>query len=368
MPSSKPSGRGTAFRGLVREGKRKFATTLTVQGPTKADCRCSCSEAQRGLVCAHAIAVALAALQPAATASRSHADAVRQLHPDVRGAPARGLGQTAPRGKFDVFIPAQRIETMSEGRGQLPVFLQFQSGGEETDPVAQWLAEQGLRRDRADHCRWTRRRSAAFSSRLRGHPRVWEGRPGTAVEQRRKITVAEDGERMIELHARLEAPGSVAFDLAASQGAGLARSRSEMEAGTWQAPLLESLALGRQTWIWQREDPRSCHPLPEARPDIGKLIQECLDKKSGGAVRDLRWLARNLDALENVLPLETDEALSHLRLLPAEPRFVIELDGSPRQATARVEAVVGIVRHPLSSPNQETSGSSPIQFRRVTAR
>jgi len=353
---------GDSFRGLVREGKRRFAARLTVQGPTKAECRCSCSDAQRGLVCAHAIALGLAALRPAETASttREAGSSISRAADSATASPAPASRKALPRGTFDVFLPAQRLDAMREGRGHLPVFLQFQPGGEAGDPVAQWLMEQGLS-SQSGPLSLDAESLGGFFGALRGHPCVWEGKPGTAVEQRRRIIVAEDGQPIMELNARLEAAGQVAFGIRATQGAGLARSQADTGAGPRHVALLEPLTLGRQTWIWRRDD-LVLSPLPEAPPEIRGLIFECLDKTSGGAVRDLRWLARNLDALENVLPLETDEALSHLRLLPADPRFVIELDGSPRQATARVQAVVAAARHPVSSRNQETSPDPyPIQ-------
>ncbi|MCE9519500.1 MAG: SNF2 helicase associated domain-containing protein [Verrucomicrobia bacterium] len=331
---------GDVFRGLVREGKRKYATTLTMQGPTKADCRCSCSEAQRGLVCAHAIVVALATLQPATTPATT-----RPSEPVKIAAPA--LSKQVPVGRFDIFIPAQRIESLSEGRGQLPVFLQFQTGGDETDLVAQWLTQQGLP-VQSGPLSLDAATLGGFLNALRDHLRVWEGRPGTAVEQRRKITVAADSTELLQMHVSLVLPNEVKF-ISQSRSGGMIPPT--IHDGGWKPPLLIA-----ERWLFNQES-LTLAPLPEGDGTVSKLIQDCLDKKNGGgAVRDLRWLARNLDALENVLSLETDEALSHLRLVPAEPRFVIELDGSPRQATARVEVVVGTVRHPLASPNQEPSG------------
>lgn len=334
---------GESFRGLVREGKRKFAATLAVQGPTKAECRCSCADAQRGLVCTHAIAVALAALQPRATPAATASST--QLAP-VSPAPA-----SPPPGCFDVFIPAQRLGALRDGRGSLPVFLQFQPGDREPDPVAQWLADHELP-VRSGPLSLDGAMLGEFLNALRGHVRVWEGRPGTVAEQRRKITVGEGGERTIELRARLKAPGVAAIEIAVNQGAGLAKSRPEMADGTREVALLEPLVLGGRTWIWQSAA-LTLSPLPEAAGEIGKLIHDCLEKTNGGAVRDLRWLARNLDALENAMRLETDEALSHLRLVPAEPHFIIDLDGSPRQATARVRVRIDNVVLALSSMDAE---------------
>ncbi len=374
---------GDDFRGLVREGKRKYAVTLTVQGPTKAECRCSCSEAQRGLVCAHAIAVALVSIsssrrEEAQIIRPSANEIARSHHPAKKSEPPHVGCYEVPPGRFDVFIPAQRMESMIGEGGRVPVFLQFQSGGDEIDPVAQWLMQQDLP-VQSGPLSLDVKTLGGFLNVLRDHPRVWEGRPGGAKNLRRQFTLVEDAVGMLVIRAEFAQPNSVTFSCDASH---ISRSgdwqsppktpsaqrenkivgddtprtsnrdalRLQYE-GDYQSPLL--VAGGR--WLFQRET-LTLAPFSVTDSEVTKLIRDCLDKKSRGVVRDLRWLARNLDALENVMSLETDEALSHLRLVPAEPRFVIELDGSPRQATARVEVVVGSVRHPLSLPNQETSG------------
>src|SRR5262249_54561994 len=109
---------GDHFRGWVREGKRKFAASLTVQGPTKADARCSCGDAQRGLVCAHAIAVALAALSsPVATTTASQDRSVDVAR--IEKSAAKPAAKPAPKGRFEVFLPSRRLEMLREGRGQL---------------------------------------------------------------------------------------------------------------------------------------------------------------------------------------------------------------------------------------------------------
>jgi hypothetical protein len=340
---------GDSFRGLVREGKRKFAAALTVQGPTKADCRCSCADAQRGLVCAHAMAVALAALQPAARPGPGGGTASSGIAPAAAPGNSRATppAKAPPRGTFDVFIPAQRMPAMAGGRGTLPVFLQFQAGGEETDPVARWLAEQDLS-VQSGPLSLDAAMLGGFFNVLRGHARIWEGRPGVAAGQRRRMIVAADDNAAIALRAQLQAPHSVRFEIQAVPSPVISSSAPRSE------PPLEILALPKRAWLWSAGD-LVLSPLPESSADIGKLIFECLDKKSRGAVRDLRWLARNLAALEKVLPLATDETLAHLRLLPAEPRFVLELDGSPRQATVRAEALIGTVRHPVLSGQADLS-------------
>lgn len=328
---------GDGFRGLVREGKRRFSARLTVQGPTKAECRCSCHDAERGMICAHAIAVALAAMQTLERggAGRMPFESVRSGDECPVDSPAPASEKSAAPGRFDVFIPAQRLEVMVDGRGRLPVFLQFQPGGEETDPVSRWLAEQG-QSAQSGPLSLDAETFAGFLGALRGHPRVWEGGPGSAVEQRRRITVTDGEEPMIGLRARLQEGGLVSIEIADGQ-----------------ISFLDLLTLGERTWIWRR-DTLVMSPLVGAAPEVRELIHECLDKTSGGAIRDLRWLARNLEALENVLPLDTDEALSHLRMVPAEPRFHIEFDGSPRQVTARAQAIIENIRHPVSAADLET--------------
>lgn len=341
---------GDVFRGLVREGKRKFAATLTVQGPTKAEARCSCADAQRGLVCAHAIAVALAALPSTAASAASNPPSATA---GTQSPAAPVTHQPVPHGRFDVFIPASRIEAMREGRGQLPVFLQFQSGGNETDPVAQWLVAQGIPVQSGPLSLDAVAAGGLFHV-LRGHPRIWDGKPGAGPAHRRPFRLS-DAQDAITLRADLNSSGEAAsFALvAATQGVGAANS------GTEGVPLLElsPLRLGRSLWIFDATH-GALHEISQGAPEPEKLISECLEKKSGGVMRDLRWLARNLEALEQVLPLETDEALSHLRVLPAEPQCVIELDGSPRQVTARVEIQVGTTRHSFS-PGTATSGGDP---------
>src|SRR4029079_12932598 len=60
---------GRTYRGLVGSGARKFRATLVAGEGRNADAKCGCPDAQRGLVCAHALAVALAAIAPPSPAT-----------------------------------------------------------------------------------------------------------------------------------------------------------------------------------------------------------------------------------------------------------------------------------------------------------
>ncbi|MEI6535237.1 MAG: SNF2-related protein, partial [Verrucomicrobiaceae bacterium] len=367
---------GDVFRGVVREGKRKFAVSLIVQGPTKAECRCSCVDAQaRGLVCAHAIAVALATISSSrreeAQISRPNANEITRGHQTPKKSEPPHVGcYDVPHGLFDVFIPAQRIEAMSEsseqpqGRrimaGRLPVFLQFQPGGTEIDPLTSWLAAQGVEAATGPLSLEPASLDGFFTS-LRQHPRVWDGRPGAAAEHRKRITVGQDDGAPITLAVRLPSAPTVEFALARSVGF---LPPSDTQNGDSKSPLPDLSALSMPSGkLWLYDRARLClTTLSDAAPEVGKLIHECLAKTGGGVVRDLRWLATWLDAIEQVVNLETDEALSHLRLMPAEPKFIIELDGSPRQATARVQAQVGPVLHPVRPQQPERENHHyPIQ-------
>ncbi len=335
------SREGDVFRGVVREGKRKFAVSLAVQGPTKAECRCSCVDAQaRGLVCAHALAVALAELQKVSGAASPRDSVVRLV--SIPTKPARP-------GKFDVWIPSEKIDAAARS-GRLPVFLQFQPGGAEIDPLTAWLAGQGIDAATGPLSLEPATLDGFFTA-LRQHPRVWDGRPGTAVEHRKRITVGQDDGPPLTLAVRLQSAPTVAFELTRSGGF---LPPHETKDGGIKPPLPELTAFTLSDRLWFFDSAQAMlAPLVCATPEVGKLIHECLAKTSGGVVRDLRWLASWLDAVEQVVNLETDEALSHLRLLPAEPQFIIELDGSPRQATARVQAQVGPMRHPIRPQQPE---------------
>ncbi len=338
------SREGDVFRGVVREGKRKFAVSLAVQGPTKAECRCSCVDAQaRGLVCAHALAVALAELQKVSGAASPRDSVVRLV--SIPTKPARP-------GKFDVWIPSEKIDAAARS-GRLPVFLQFQPGGADIDPLTIWLATQGIEAATGPLSLEPATLDGFFTA-LRQHPRVWDGRPGAAVELRKRITVGQDDGPPVSLAVRLQSTREITFELTRTRS-GDWQSPSENKTGDFKSPLLGLSALSMplgNSWLFDRSR-LSLTTLSDAAPEVEKLILECLAKTSGGVVRDLRWLASWLDAIAQVVNLETDEALSHLRLLPAEPQFIIELDGSPRQATARVQAQVGPVRHPVRSQQPE---------------
>lgn len=353
---------GDVFRATVREGRRKYAVTLQVQGPARAEARCSCPEAQRGLICAHAVAAALATLVPDETGPSSSAPPAPAERTSGRAgdanqgsvatparpaSPAPGTSHGPPPGSIDVFIPAQRIGALASGagRGQLPVFLQFEPGGDEVDPVAHWLAKQGAA-VRSGPVSIDAASLPTFFAALQDHPRTWDGRPGTPPDQRAKITIAADGAGILELHACLETPDSVVFSLGVRLRPGSGQSS--------EAANFQRLSLGDAIWIW-RGDEKILSPLPDAGSEVARLLEDCLEDTEAKATRRLQWLARNLDAVTRALSLETDEALSHLRLLPAEPRFIIHLDGSPRQASALVEAHVGAVGHtfrPAAEPRQ----------------
>jgi len=57
----------TGFQGSVRTGNRLLRVSVTIHSPTAIETRCACPTNQAtGAVCAHAIAVGLAALRPTA--------------------------------------------------------------------------------------------------------------------------------------------------------------------------------------------------------------------------------------------------------------------------------------------------------------
>jgi superfamily II DNA or RNA helicase len=55
---------GIIFRGDVGSGQRALRSTLIAAGGMKTEAKCGCNDARRGLICSHAIAVALSIISP----------------------------------------------------------------------------------------------------------------------------------------------------------------------------------------------------------------------------------------------------------------------------------------------------------------
>ncbi|HSJ04101.1 MAG: SWIM zinc finger domain-containing protein, partial [Verrucomicrobium sp.] len=193
------------FGGLVGQGTRKYRAVLTVKDARNVDCRCACADSQRGLICAHGIAVALYAISgaggskspagppPVGSARGGNSGYAPSLStsaskPTGPGAlPANGVNtpgdksaavldvNTVPAGKFTVYLSTDHLDQLPNGT--VPIFLEFTPGGDTQDlELAEWLFTRGLK-VQSMPLRIPGSDLAELFTALRDHPRVVKGLP-----------------------------------------------------------------------------------------------------------------------------------------------------------------------------------------------
>ncbi len=343
------SHQGQVYQGLVGQGGRRYKATLTVKDARTVDCRCACSDAQRGLICSHGLAVALYAISggPAASSGPGTAEArpgtgtSRYASPvgssSSRGVTSHAAGvksadatpkavldlNTVPAGKFTVYIPLSHLSQLP--KGTVPVYLDFQAGGETKEAeIAQWLFTRGLK------CQSMPLRLPAADlgellTILKGHPRVHNGLPALSAKPSASVTSSLKALLINDLHLSDEIVRvnvSQSIDLQVLSNALSVRSiggvSSVVDEGAGTIMLLDG---------------------PHVN-NLRQFLDELFTRRK--VERTPRWVAANLGALGEILDVESPAApLAKVRVVPADPVFGLRLDGSLR----RVEASLTV--HPV---------------------
>lgn len=344
------------FRGLVGSGQRKFRATLTVGQGSNAESKCACPDGQRGVVCAHALAVALASISPPPAAPAAKTPLQSAAGPGKGGGQGRPAAPAAPTireedipaGEFTVYIatdhlrspspsvipaPARPRNTVLVGHGTprsapaaptIPVFLKFQPGGDRKDvPLARWMLQHQLpvqsmplRLPPAD--------LGGLLGSLSNHPQVEAGMPSA---KHNTLALAKTLDTCFVLNSlKIQTQNEWIKDAQT-----IVFTSSERE---WSA-----LDAQKTPWFWSAKR-HAFAPLPAELPPaflcfLAGLLQ------AGKATQPVRWVVENLAALCQVLEPESDaDPLRQLRIIPHQPTYRLRLEGNLRRVEARLAALL----------------------------
>ena len=164
VAKSEPGG----WQGSVRDGRQLWRVSVRVISPTALETRCSCPDNQAsGAVCAHAVAVGLAALRGS--------PAVSNQPTPVRAAP--------PPMAWDVLLAPNWRDALV--RGRLAATLSHSAGSVPADPaLSVWLAAAGGGAKSPLHLQLDGVDLSGFLEALTGHPRIFVGKDRCPLEIR----------------------------------------------------------------------------------------------------------------------------------------------------------------------------------------
>ncbi|WP_395753279.1 DEAD/DEAH box helicase [Prosthecobacter sp.] len=310
------------IRGTAGSGKMKFTTGLRIRTSSDVENLCTCPHARRsGMMCEHALAVALAHVREQSGAGRPRSGGSGSASPALAGSgasgPAKG-GTPIPKpqpalapqkiaGRYSLYLP----EPLLQGQVREPfgVFVKFEPGGEgETSLFAAWLAGQGVKQPQSLPISLRGESLNAFLQTLAEHPRVFVGKPNG---QERALHVAPELVRLPLVAESVDAQ-NVRLKLEGAQ------HRHVM--GSW--------------WICQETATlfRHISDSPVLTALAGELSRSAVTKP-------LRWLAEQGEALGECFQLELRGAgLEHFHVTPVPCTFEIQLDGSLQVVDAKLYA------------------------------
>ncbi len=353
------------LKGVVQVGELSFRAGLVIKGPIDIENICSCRESrERGIICAHSVAVGLhhlkraAGVPPAESSARKGAStsiegmsnsagrmsAARSsgLLRDANGEPAElfliltpNFEQAAARGKVVLVIEA------SWGGGRCPLNalpkLRPFAFSEQDDKVIEQL-EALTNGETPGMIQVETKDFTALLPTLADHPNMTIGKSN-------KVTVTKTPLKL-PLTATLEANGEIVLSLGAgvrpspgaetpppSAGGSQSEARRTSAApapGDGRTPLLQ---LGNG-WIWRE---RTIQPLgiPPAMGDVFR-----------GPVRITRaqvpqFLSQQWPQLQAVGGVEANFRPEDFTLEPQAPKFLLELKGGLAQLTGLLQCAYG---------------------------
>lgn len=315
---------GGMIRGTAGSGKMKFTTGLRIRTATDVENLCTCPHARRsGMMCEHALAVALAHVREQSGVRRPSANPA-PLAQRPSGSGARPNPEAAPaspltiNGRYSIYLP----ETLLEGAMREPwgVFVKFEPGGDpETSLFAAWLAGQGIKQPQSLPISLRGGGLSTFLGTLAEHPRVFVGKPNGKEQA---MGVASERVRMPLVIEEIDSQ-SVRLKLEAGS--------HRHVAGAW--------------WICRETITLFQHASesPQLQELAGELNQ-------GEISRPLRWLAEHAEGLGEGFQLELrGEGLGHFHVAPVPGEFEIQVDGSLQIVELKLFCRYKNHRWPLSS-------------------
>ncbi|WP_395736157.1 SNF2-related protein [Prosthecobacter sp.] len=345
------------IRGTAGSGKMKFTTGLRIRTSSDVENLCTCPHARRsGMMCEHALAVALAHVREQSGASKPRSGNLGNVVPASAGSgglrpastgsggaaaggapgPAKA-GTTILRsdplkipGRYSLYLP----EPLLQGQVREPfgVFVKYEpSGGEgETSLFAAWLAGQGIKQPQSLPISLRGESLNTFLQTLGDHPRVFVGKPNG---QERALHVAP---QQVRLPLVVESADAQSVRLRLEGG----HQRHVM--GPW--------------WICQETSSlfRHLSDTPALTALAGELSRSSVTKP-------LRWLAEQGEALGECFQLELRGAgLEKFHVTPVPCTFEVHLDGSLQVVDAKLSARYISHRWPVSY-NEAPANLFPIQ-------
>ena len=308
---STPAG----FQGSVRIGNRLVRVSVVIHSPTAIETRCACPANQAsGAVCAHAIAVGLAALQPAAAGVASNAPVT---------APPSALA-------LEILLPPNWSAALSRGKLSATLTATTKPSGPTDQALAEWLTTVGAGTKSPLHLPLDGPRLAAFLAALIDHPHIVCG-PG-----REPVEIRADGKIHLQ---KLTCEAGLVHLVPAPQ----------THPNIWIADDCWQLAPASLTKI-------GTAPLPQAN---FKPLTALLNGRAVDLPVD-RFLAQ-LDSWQEWLQIPSDSWLESLHFIPAPCAVALALDGSLQQLGARLE--IRYADCPPVPPGQSTLS----RFPRITA-
>ncbi len=318
---------GNTIIGLAGQSRRPYRAIMKLGGPMKVDCQCACPEGQRGLICAHALAVALVVIQEKpvsmVAAPISDSKSINNYRHIIDDKQITSL-LPVKNGKFTIFVGFDQIGRLQQGG--LPIFLQFESGSEtvETD-IGHWLQGRKLEMQ-TQGLRLAANELESFLIAITEHPRVHNG-----LSQSKSL-----GRMEVADHLRIPL-----VSVALNPRDDLARiALVEVKRNAVSTIKLES------RWIWNAGAALLCRMSPGLQLEVQSFAEVLLQK--GVVEVSLPWLATHQSDLRELLTLDerAERELGRIRLLPVQPELVLLLDGNLRRLRAKLSVRVGEEEYP----------------------
>ena len=322
------------IRGTAGSGKMKFTTGLRIRTSSDVENLCTCPHARRsGMMCEHALAVALAHVreQSGGSRPRSASGGSSNVVPALAGSgglrpasagsggggasPAGGASTVSkPRltplqipGQYSLYLP----EPLLQGQVREPfgVFVKYTPGGEgESSLFAAWLASQGIKQPQSLPISLKGAGLNTFLETLAEHPRVFVGKPNG---QERPLHVAPE---LVRLPLVVESVDAQTVRLKLEGG------HQKHVMGAW--------------WICQETASLFRH-LADT-PALATLAGEL---SRSNVIKPLRWLAEQGESLGECFQMELRGAgLEKFHVAPVPCQFEIQLDGSLQVVDAKLFA------------------------------
>ena len=307
---------GEGCEGIVKSGRRPLKAVLTIKSAKDVTCRCACEDAGRGLVCAHALAVALYTISAPVKAAPVFA---RPTAPAEKASAPAAAPVTAIRGRFVLTVDIDRW--WEQPAKPQPLMIQLVQEDESAHPgIVAWLSERKLPLH-SQPLSVSSEELGTLLARLEGYDYIVR-RVGNLRENTQKRLIINSLKALVT-SVKLKDDQFVDFISA--------------ETSLW-------VSKGRD-WCWVKSGVNAIAPATAAPQPIQELLVELAAK--GRVERPLLWLVTHQEALANWLTLIEDPNLGDLKIGPASPAFEVLLDGSLRNLELDVMVLVPPLRYSI---------------------